>query len=262
MKKLISRLTLMTLLPVAFMAGCNNGGNSPSGPAGLRSPTTTPTITSTPSHTATPQGAQAMVNLGSAANYAVLAYTGITNTGKTVLCGSLGIAPGSSVDGGIQVGCGGKRNVDNTAATTAKLDLSNAYTDVAGRTGGASLTDGSDLGGLTLYPGLYSCGGNLSVASSDLTLDAQGDSNAVFIFQVSGILNATSGRKILLTNGARAANVFWQVAGYCSLGTTVSFEGNIMAHTSVTLNTGAVLEGRALAETGNVTLLANSIAKP
>jgi hypothetical protein len=206
--------------------------------------------------------AQAAVNLNSAAAYAVLAYSGVTNSGKSTLCGSLGLAPLSSVGGGISLICGGVQNVDNTAANLAKGDLSTAYTDAAGRTGGSLIPGGGDIGGLTLYPGLYTDGGDLSISSADLTLDAKGDSNAVFIFQVAGILNATSGRKVLLTNGTTTANVFWQVAGYCSLGTTVSFAGTIMAYTSVTLNTGAVLNGRALAENGNVTLLANTITDP
>ena len=131
-----------------------------------------------------------------------------------------------------------------------------------GTIGGAALVTNADIGGLTLYPGLYSEGGNLSISSANLTLDGQGNSNSVFIFQTAGILNVTSGRKVILTNGAAASNVFWQVASYCSLGTTVSFAGTIMAYTSVTLNTGVVLNGRALAENGNVTLLADAITVP
>ncbi|HEY5038514.1 MAG TPA: ice-binding family protein, partial [bacterium] len=118
------------------------------------------------------------------------------------------------------------------------------------------------IGGQTLSPGLYTEAGTLLISSSDLTLDAKGNPNAIFIFQVSQILNVTSGRRVNLIGGAQAKNVFWQVADYCSLGTTVSFVGNILAYNSVTLNTNAVLSGRALGSNGNVTLLANTITKP
>ncbi|HEY5037521.1 MAG TPA: ice-binding family protein, partial [bacterium] len=261
MKKLIGCLMVMVSLPVAFMVGCDRQIAVPLGPGGIGSPTVTPTptvtgsptgtatnsptttstatVTNSPTitSTATPQAGQAMVNLGSAANYVVLAYSAITNNGPTTLCGSLGIFPLSSVDGGIVMTCGGVQDVDNTAANTAKLDLGTAYTDAAGRTGGALIPAGSDIGGQTFYPGLYTDGGDLSVSSNDLTLDAQGNPNSVFIFQVSGNLIATPGRQVFLIGGAKANNVFWQVTGYCSLDTTVSFAGNIMAYTSVTLNT-------------------------
>jgi len=227
-------------------------------------PTETATMTMTPTATLspTPQNVQGMVLLGSALNYVGLAYSQITNSGASTFCGSLGLYPGSQVDGGIVVLCGGTTDVANGAANTAKLDLSNAYTDAASRTGGAILPTGDDLGGLTLYPGLYTDGGNLSISSADLTLDALGDVNAVFIFQVSGVLDVTSGRQVLLSGGAKADRVFWQVSDYCSLGTTVSMVGNILAYNSVTLNTGAFLEGRAFGSNGNVTLLANTITKP
>ncbi|HEY5038702.1 MAG TPA: ice-binding family protein, partial [bacterium] len=220
--------------------------------------------TPTPSATviATPQANQAMINLGSAANYVVLAYSAITNSGPTNLCGSLGLFPGTSVTGAPVVSCGGVSDVANAAANTAKLDLGIAYTDAAGRTGGAVIPAGSDIGGQTFYPGLYTDLGALSVSSGNLTLDAQGNSSAVFIFQVNGVLSATTNRQVILTGGAKAANIFWQVTGNCALGTGVSFKGNIMAFTAVTFGTGAVLEGRALALNANVTMLSNTITHP
>jgi len=250
------------------MVGCkeNTALSGPGGSTKLTpTRTATRTATTTPMATATPLPAQAnpgMVNLGSAANYVVLAYSEVTNSGPTTLCGSLGLDPLAQVDGGIVITCGGVTDVANTASSIAKTDLNTAYTDAAGRTGGASLPAGGDVGGSTFYRGLYSCGGDLLLSSADLTLDAQGDANAVFIFQVTGNLIVGPGRQVFLTNGAKAANVFWQVTGYCSLDTTVSMAGNIMAYTSVTFNKGAVLLGRALAENGNVTLLTNTITKP
>jgi hypothetical protein len=259
-KKLIGLFVVMTMLPVAFMAGCNN--SSPSTPSATGA---TPTFTSTPAAYTTPQPTgQAAVVLGSAANYAVLAYTQITNSGPSTLCGSLGLYPDSSVDGGINVICGGVRNVANGTADTAKQDLSTAYTNASPGIlpGGAVLPPGTDVGGQTLYPGLYYESANLSLSSADLTLSAPNSSNTVFIFQVEGDLIVGPGRKVILAGNATAAHVFWQVAGYCSLDTTAQFVGTIMAYTSVTLNTGAVLNGRALAENGDVTLLTNTITIP
>ncbi len=249
--------------------------------------TSTPTVTQTPTstgtptetgiatRTATPAGYSlpqpfppAMVNLGSAANYVILSYTGITNSGPSTTCGGYGVYPDgeTSITGSpaiVEI-CGGAINVGDSAADTAKLDLGTAYTHAMGLPMGATLPPGADIGGQTLYPGVYSESGDLNISSADLTLDAQGNSSAVFVFQVKsgGDLIVGPGRNVILTGDAQAANVFWAVSGYCSLNTTVSFVGNIMAYTSVTLNTGAVLKGRALASNGDVTLLSNTITHP
>jgi len=284
-KKLIGWLIMVTLLPAAFIAGCGDKStpSSPGAPGSTATPTNTSTrtitqtttITWTRTRTSTPTDTpvgtrtptvtptvQAAVDLGSAASYAVLTYAEVTNSGATTLCGNLGLHPGSSVDGGIVNICGGVKNVANGAALTAKTDLSTAYTNIAGRSGGVLLPGGTDIGGLTLYPGLYTCDGNLSISSADLTLDALSNPNAIFIFQVSGILDVTSGRQVFLNTGAQSKNVFWQVTDYCSLGTTVHFVGTILAYNSVTLNTLATLNGRAFGENGNVTLLSNTITDP
>jgi hypothetical protein len=243
MRKII--FTVMALLPVVLMVGCGSSSNP------LETPQTT---------------VQASVNLGTAANYVILAYTGISNSGPSTTCGGYGLYPyGQSFITGspaIVESCGGDIDVADAAANTAKLNLSAAYTDAMGRTGGATLPPGADIGGETLYPGLYFETASLNLSSADLTLNGNGNSNSIFIFQVKSNLIVGPGRKIILTNGAQAANIFWAVAGYCSLNTTVSMVGNIMAYTSVTFNTGAVLTGRALAENGNVTLLSNTITHP
>jgi hypothetical protein len=307
-KKLIGCLIVMTLLPLAFMAGCDkkapltpNGISGPTAtptatrtststrtitstptrtatltvtstptvtPSGTLTPSATPTATSTATQTGTPtwtptaQAIPAMVNLGSAANFAVLSYAGITNSGATTVCGSLGTFPNASVDGGIQVICGGTREVATGIADTAETDLGLAYTDAMGRPAGATLPPGADIGGQTLYTGVYFETNDLNISSADVYLDAQHNSNAVFIFQVQNNLVVGPGRQVFLTNGAQASNVFWAVAGYCSLDTTVAMVGNIMTYTAVTFNTGATLEGRALASTQNVTFLANTITFP
>jgi hypothetical protein len=160
--------------------------------------------------------------------------------------------------------CGGAIDVGDGTADTAKQDLGTAYTTAMGLPSGATLSPGADIGGETLYPGCYVINSDLNISSADLTLDGQGNINAVFIFQVKGSNNLIvgPGRKVILSGNAQASNVFWAVSGYCSLDTTVQFVGNIMAYTSVTLNTGATLLGRALASNGDVTLLTNTITHP
>jgi hypothetical protein len=206
-----------------------------------------------------------MVVLASAANYGALSASGITNSGATTICGGLGSTTPPD-PGGIQVNCGGPTDFANGAASTAENDLGIAYADAQGRTGGSIIPAGADIGGQTFYEGLYTCTGSLNIASSDVYLDAQGDPNAVFIFQVNGgALNnlvVGPGRQVHLTNSAQADHVFWAVSGYCSLDTTVQMAGNIMAWSQITFNTGAKLEGRALALTADITFLANTISFP
>jgi hypothetical protein len=111
-------------------------------------------------------------------------------------------------------------------------------------------------------PGLYKSTSSLEISSGNLTLDARGDGNAVFIFQMASTLTTTSGRRVILTNGARAANVYWQVGSSATLGTTSAFQGTIMADQAITLATGATLNGRALARIAAVNLDGNAVAKP
>ena len=146
---------------------------------------------------------------------------------------------------------------DPTAAQ-AQGDLTTAYNDAAGRTVGA-ITVAGNLGGLTLTPGLYKSTSSLAISSGDLTLDAQGDPNAVFIFQMASTLTTTVGRQVILSGGAKAANIYWQVGSSATLGTISVVKGNILALASITLQTGATLEGRALARTGAVTLDSNTV---
>jgi hypothetical protein len=220
--------------------------------------TSTNTFVNTPTMTAT---ALATINLRTAVDYAVLAGTTITNSGATTLCGNLGLSPGTSVTGAPVLSCGGVTHVTDDVAMQAQLDLTAAYTDAAGRTGGATLVTASDMKGLTLYPGLYTEFSSLGLTGS-VTLDAQGDPNAVFIIQIGSTLTTVSGSSVILTGNAKAANVFWQVGDTCTLGTTTIFEGTIMALNAIIFNTGAVLEGRALARNAEVTFLTNNITKP
>src|SRR6185503_15490449 len=164
--------------------------------------------------------------------------------------------PGTSVTGSPTVN--GTIHIADAAAAQAQADLTAAYNDAAGRTEGAIAVAGN-LGGQTLIPGLYKSTSSMEISSGDLTLDAQGDANAVFIFQMASTLTTTVGRQVILSGGARAANVFWQVGSSATLGTSSVFKGNILALASITVTTGATVEGRLLARTGAVTLDSNIV---
>lgn len=200
---------------------------------------------------------QAPVNLGTAANFGVLAGTTVTNTGATTVHGDLGLYPGSSVTGFPPGTVTGTKHINDTVAALAQTDLTTAYNNLAGRTGATNVS--GNIGGQTLTPGLYKSTSSLEISSGDLTLDAQGNASAIFIFQIASTLTTTTDRKVILTGGANAFNVFWQVGSSATIGTNSTFKGNILAYASITLTSGATLEGRALARTGAVTLDTNSV---
>jgi hypothetical protein len=204
---------------------------------------------------------QAPIALGTATTFAVLAASTVTNTGATTVTGNLGLSPGTAVTGFGPGIVNGTIHAADAAAAQAQLDLTTAYNNAAGLTVGAVGVAGN-LGGQTLTPGLYKSTSSLEISSGDLTLDAQGDANAVFIFQMASTLTTTSGRQVILANGAKAANIFWQVGSSATLGTTSVFKGNILAFASITVTTGATLEGRALARNAAVTLDSNIVTIP
>lgn len=206
----------------------------------------------------------APVDLGSAAGFVVLGGSTVTNIGLTQVNGDLGLSPGSAVTGFPPGVVNGTQHITDPIAAQAKLDLTTAFNDAAGRTLNVVIVSTGELGGLTLAPGLYRSGiSSFAITSVDLTLDAQGDSNAVFIFQMpSSTLTVGNGRKVTLAGGAKSANIFWQVGSSATLGTTSVTEGTILADQAITLQTGAVLNGRALAQIGAVTLDSNIVTKP
>ena len=264
-KKFIALSIMLALFPAVFMTGCT--GSTPTGSSNNGGPTATPTATPIPGIYLTPQTTpQAQVSLLTAANYVILSYTGITNSGPSTTCGGYGVYPDglTSVTGSpaIVENCGGAIDVGDATADQAKKDLGTAYTNIGNRVGGAPIPSGADIGGTTLYPGLYIDNGDLNISSSDLTLDAQGDSTAIFIFKVSGVLTVATSRKVTLANNANAANVYWWLTKNCTLNASVQMKGTIMAYTSVTFGNSTVLTGRALAENGDVTLLTNTITHP
>ena len=198
-------------------------------------------------------------SLGSAASFAVLGGQSVTNTGPTVVNGNLGVSPGTAVTGfppGIVVG--GTIHAADAVALQAQSDVTTAYNVLAGQPCNTNLT-GQDLGGLTLLPGVY-CFSSSAQLTGTLTLDAQGNPSAVFIFQIGSTLTTASNSSVQLINGGNCGNVFFQVGSSATLGTGTTFVGNILALTSVTLGTGASVSGRVLARNGSVTLDNNNIS--
>jgi len=204
---------------------------------------------------------QATVDLGTADSFAVLAGSEVTNTGPTEVNGDLGVSPGTAVSGfppGIVNGA--THTGTDAVAVQAQSDLTTAYNDAAGRDcpPDNDLTD-EDLGGMLLTTGVY-CFSSSAQLTGPLILDAQGDPLAVFIFQVGSTLTTASASSVNLINSAEACNVFWQIGSSATLGTDTSFQGTILALTSISLTTGAtIIEGRALARNAAVTMDTNTI---
>jgi len=205
--------------------------------------------------------AQAAVPLGLASGLAVLAGSSVTSTGATTVNGDIALKnSGSSIAGfppGVLLGA---KYVNDAVAGQAKLDLLAAYNDAAGRRSPDVTILPGEIGGLTLTPGLYKSLSSLSLSSGDLTFDAMGNANAIFIIQVGSSLSVTQSRRVILKGGAQAANIFWQVGSSATFGTASVFKGTILAMQSITFDTGAALSGRAMSHTGSVTMSACSIS--
>jgi hypothetical protein len=226
------------------------------GPAAAPSSFATPVSTS-------PSACQSPINLGTAANYAILAGSTITNSSTTtdqtdIINGLIGVSPGTAETGfttGTYIG-----TIDNTDAAAAQGYLTAAYTTAAGLPSAAVLP--TDLSGITFTPGLYSTASTVTLNSGSVTLDAQGDPDAVFIFQIGSTFTAAGGTQVLLINGANAKNVFWKVGSSATINGTAAWAGNILAYASISFGTDATLTGRALAQNAAVTLLSNKITVP
>jgi uncharacterized protein (TIGR03437 family) len=197
---------------------------------------------------------QAPVNLRSASTFAVLAGTTVTVTGGGTITGNVGVYPGTAyVPGNSAVTVNGTIYAGGPVAQQAEADLTTAFNDAAGRSV-APITVAGNIGGQTLAPGLYKSTSSLAISSGNLTLDAQGNANAVWIFQIGSTLTTTSGRQVILAGGANPANIFWQVGSSATIGTTSVFQGNILAGISISLLTGSTISGRALAIGGATTI--------
>ena len=216
--------------------------------------------------------AQTPVNLGSAANFAILSKSGVTNVPSSVIRGDVGSSPITGAAIGLTcpqvtgtiytVNAAGPlpcRVVNPTRLTSAVGAMGTAYNDAAGRTLPNAVNLGAgQIGGLTLAPGLYKWTSNVSI-STDVTL--RGGPNDVFILQIAGTLTQAAAKKVILTGGAQAKNVFWQTGGAAAIGTTAHFEGTILSKTLIAMKTGASINGRLLAQTA-VTLQKNVVTKP
>lgn len=207
---------------------------------------------------ASPAFAQTSPSLGNAASFGVLAGSTVTNTGSSVIAGNVGVSPGSAITGFPPgtVSSGNALHAANATSAAAQLSLTTAYNDLAGQTPTRNLT-GQDLGGLTLTGGVYKFDTSAQL-TGNLTLNAQGSTNSAFIFQIGSTLTTASNSSITMINGGSLCNVYWQVGSSATLGTSTAFLGNILALTSITLNTGATVTGRALARNGAVTLDTNT----
>ncbi|GAC1361744.1 MAG: hypothetical protein NVSMB32_01190 [Actinomycetota bacterium] len=202
------------------------------------------------------------VDLGTAEPFAVLGGQTVTNAGTTTISGNLGVSPGTAITDAGTLTLSGTSTVhrNDAVASQAQSDVTIAYNDAAGRAPDSTSTTPNDITGATLLAGVYRSSSSLAL-TGPVTLDAQGDPNAVFIFRVGSTLITGSGSRVVLTNNARGCNVFWQVGSSATLGTTTDFQGTILALTSITANTGATVHGRLLARNGSVTLDTNTITR-
>jgi hypothetical protein len=202
--------------------------------------------------------AQVAPSLGTASSFAILGGSTVTNTGSSVVTGNLGVSPGAAVTGfppGTVVS--GTTHSANAVSLQAQSDVTTAYNNLAGQVCTTDLT-GQDLGGMVLTHGVY-CFSNSAALTGTLTLNAEGDANAVFIFQIGTTLTTAGASSVVMSNSGSACNVYWQVGSSATLGTTTAFGGSILALTSITLTTGANMTGRALARNGAVTLDTNNV---
>lgn len=219
----------------------------------------------------------ASVNLGTADNFVILSKAGVSTTGVTKIVGNIGVSPiaASAITGfGLVLDSSGtfsksalvigKVFAANYKAptpsmlTTAISDMQTAYTNAAGRAPSSAATinvGAGNIGGLTLKPGVYKWNTGVTIPTN-VTLS--GSKNDVWIFEIAGTLNISSGKQVILKGGAQTKNIFWQVAGATTLGTNSTFNGNILDKTNIAVRTGAILNGKALAQTA-VTLDANTI---
>jgi hypothetical protein len=204
--------------------------------------------------------AQATVGLGTASSFAVLAGSGITNTGATTITGDVGTFPTPAETGFGSITLKGVNDAGNSVTQGAKHDLVTAYNDATGRKPVSTIP--TELGGSTLSGGVYDSAAGTFGITGTLTLNGKGDATTVFIFDAASTFITASSSKIVLENGAQACNVFWVVGSSETLGTNSSLVGTTLALTSITLDTGARVSGRELARNGAVTMDANTITVP
>jgi hypothetical protein len=206
------------------------------------------------------EGGTVAPTLGTASTFALLASATITNTGGTTVFGDVGISPGTALVGLTAGQVTGSIHLGDAVAAQAESDMGFAYNNLAGRQCQHTMT-GVDLGGKTLPPGVYCFGVEAAQMVGNLTLDGQGDPNAVWIFQISSTLTISASLSTNMINSGNACNVYWQVGSSATINTSAQFKGNVLAKASVTLLTGArVSPGRVFAQMAAVTLDTNAIS--
>jgi hypothetical protein len=205
--------------------------------------------------------ADPLITLGTAGSFAVLSGSTVTNTGPTVISGGdVGVSPGNAITGFLPgtISAPGTTQAGDAVASQAQLDLITAYNSAAGQAPTQTLT-GQNLGGLTLTPGVYFFSSSAQL-TGDLTLNFEDLNDADIIFQIGTTLTTASNSAINIINQGDDDNVYYQVGSSATLGTGTTLYGDILALTSITLNTGANIScGSALARNGAVTLDSNGI---
>jgi len=203
--------------------------------------------------------AQTPVGLGTVGSFAVIAGSGITNTGPTTVNGDVGTFPTPAESGTASMTITGTNHDADAVTQGAKNDLVTAYNTAAGESPRTAVP--ADLGGQTLNPGTYNSASSMGLTGT-VTLNGGGNPNALFVFQAGSTLITASTSSVNLINGAQACNVFWQVGSSATLGTGSTFRGTILALTSISVTTGTTINGRLLARNGAVTLDTDTITKP
>jgi hypothetical protein len=201
------------------------------------------------------------VDLGTVGSFVALGGATVTNTGPSVLTGDLGVAPGTALVGfGLPAVVNGAVHDDDGVAAEAQLDLTTAYDVAAGQpVAPADDLTGQNLGNKVLTAGAYRFTSSAQLTGA-LTLDAQGDPNAQFVFEIGSALTTASASSVLMVNGASPCNVYWQVGTSAMLGSTTAFQGNLMALASISLDNGASVVGRVLARNGQISLINNVLS--
>ena len=208
---------------------------------------------------AAPSHAGAQSPLGSAKAFGVLGASTVTNTGRTTIKGNLGSFPGNAITGRGLITLDGTFHAGDAVASRAQTDANGAFTLFSALPRTRDLS-GSNLGGLSLTPGVYSFSSSAQLTGV-LTLDFQGDPNSLFVFQIGSTLTTASASSVLALNGGANNGLYWLVGSSATLGTGTSFMGNLLARESITMTTGAnIVCGRAIALTGAVTLDRNTIS--
>jgi len=196
--------------------------------------------------------------LGKAVYFTVLAGSTTTNAGVTNVEGSVGVSPGTAIAGTAIILTNGAFHAGDPVGLEAQKDLTTAYNNLANAPGGSDMT-GKDLGGLTLFPGIYKYSSSCFLNSGILTLDGKGNANAKWIFQIGSTLITGVNTQVKMINNGSPLNVYWQVGSSATIGVNTAMVGNIITYASISFGTSATLKGRALARVGAVTLLSNTI---